>query len=86
MATTSLLTWKLHRHQSLSTLSLFNSHTQPVTHFLNINSSDSGYMVKGLQPGTRFKAKVVVTTFLKHLNMTINQILSIGMETGIVHI
>ncbi|KAK1887415.1 Phosphatidylinositol phosphatase PTPRQ [Dissostichus eleginoides] len=39
-------------------------------------------MVKGLQPGTRFKAKVVVTTFLKHLNMTINQILSIGMETA----
>ncbi|XP_033940418.1 phosphatidylinositol phosphatase PTPRQ [Pseudochaenichthys georgianus] len=82
MATTSLLTWKLHRHQSLSTLSLFNSHTKPVEHFLNINSSDSGYMVKGLQPGTRFKAKVVVTTFLKHLNMTINQILSIGMETA----
>ncbi|XP_010783175.1 uncharacterized protein [Notothenia coriiceps] len=81
-ATTSLLTWKLHRHQSLSTLSLFNSHTQLVTHFLNINSSDSGYMVKVLEPGTRFKAKVVVTTFLKHLNMTINQILSIGMETA----
>ncbi|XP_063754737.1 uncharacterized protein LOC134874599 [Eleginops maclovinus] len=81
-STTSLLTWNLHRNQTLSTLSLFNTHTQLVTHILNINSSVSGYMVKGLQPGTRFKAKVVVTTFLKHLNITISQILGIGMETA----
>ncbi|KAA8590158.1 hypothetical protein FQN60_014092, partial [Etheostoma spectabile] len=38
--------------------------------------------LKGLQPGTRFKAKVVVTTFLKHLNMTLKQSFSSGMETA----
>ncbi|XP_029289790.1 phosphatidylinositol phosphatase PTPRQ [Cottoperca gobio] len=82
--TTALLTWKLHGQQSLSTLSLYNTHTQSVTHIFNINSSEanSQYMVKGLQPGTCFKAKVVMTTFLKHLNMTLKQILSISMETA----
>ncbi|XP_037623294.1 phosphatidylinositol phosphatase PTPRQ isoform X2 [Sebastes umbrosus] len=83
-ATTALLTWKLHRQQSLSTLSLYSTHTQAVAHVFNINSSEanSRYTVKGLQPGTRFKAKVVVTTFIKHLNMTLKQRLSRGMETA----
>ncbi|XP_039664458.1 phosphatidylinositol phosphatase PTPRQ isoform X3 [Perca fluviatilis] len=82
--TTALLTWRLHRQQSLSTLSLYNTQTQSVTHIFNVNSSEanSWYTVKGLQPGTRFKAKVVVTTFLKHLNMTLKQSLSSGMETA----
>ncbi|XP_028441228.1 phosphatidylinositol phosphatase PTPRQ isoform X2 [Perca flavescens] len=82
--TTALLTWRLHRQQSLSTLSLYNTQTQSVTHIFNVNSSEanSWYTVKGLQPGTRFKAKVVVTTFLKHLNMTLEQSLSSGMETA----
>lgn len=84
-ATTALLTWKLHRQQSLSTLSLYNTNTQLVTHIFNINSSEakSQYTVKGLQPGTRFKAEVVVTTSLKQLNITLKQRLKIGMETGI---
>ncbi|XP_051239471.1 phosphatidylinositol phosphatase PTPRQ [Dicentrarchus labrax] len=83
-ATTALLTWELHRQQSLSTLSLYNTHTQSVTHIFNVSSSvaESQYAVKGLQPGTRFKAKVVVTTFLKHLNMSLKQRLDIGMETA----
>ncbi|XP_068458999.1 phosphatidylinositol phosphatase PTPRQ isoform X2 [Clinocottus analis] len=82
--TTALLMWKLHKQQTLSTLSLYNTHTHSVTHIFNINSSktNSQYSVKGLQPGTRFKAKVVVTTFLKHLRMTLKQRLSIGFETA----
>ena len=86
--TTALLTWELHRQQSLSTLSLYNTHTQSVTHVFNINSSEtkSQYTVKSLPPGTRFKAKVMVMTVLKHLNMTLKQRLDIGMETGTVHI
>ncbi|XP_049930076.1 phosphatidylinositol phosphatase PTPRQ isoform X4 [Epinephelus moara] len=82
--TTALLTWKPHKQQHLSTLSLYDTHTQSVTHILNINSSEenSMYAVKGLHPGTRFKAKVVVTTFLKHLNMMIKQGLSFGMEAA----
>ncbi|XP_031716794.1 phosphatidylinositol phosphatase PTPRQ [Anarrhichthys ocellatus] len=82
--TTALLMWKLRKQQTLATLSLHNTHTQSVTHIFNINSSEtnSQYTVKGLQPGTRFKAKVVVTTFLKHLNMTLKQRLSIDIETA----
>ncbi|XP_078113021.1 phosphatidylinositol phosphatase PTPRQ [Sander vitreus] len=82
--TTALLTWRLHRQQSLSTLSLYNTQTQSFTHILNVNSSEanSWYTAKGLQPGTCFKAKVVVTTFFKHLNMTLKQSLSSGMETA----
>ncbi|XP_078024039.1 phosphatidylinositol phosphatase PTPRQ [Epinephelus lanceolatus] len=82
--TTALLTWKPHKQQHLSTLSLYDTHTQSVTHILNINSleENSMYAVKGLHPGTRFKAKVVVTTFLKHLNMMIKQGLSFGMEAA----
>ncbi|XP_042351374.1 phosphatidylinositol phosphatase PTPRQ [Plectropomus leopardus] len=83
-ATTALFTWTLHRQQSLSTLSLYSTHTQSVSHIVNINSSEakSHYTVKGLQPGTRFKAEVVVTTFLKHLKMMLKQRLSFGMETA----
>lgn len=85
--TTALLTWKLHRQQSLSTLSLYNTHTQSVTNNFNINSSEatSQYAVKGLQPGIRFKAQAVITTLVKHLNVTLKQRLSIGIETGTVH-
>ncbi|XP_067445742.1 phosphatidylinositol phosphatase PTPRQ [Thunnus thynnus] len=85
--TTAVLTWKLQRHQSLSTLSLYNTHTQSVTHNFNINSSEakSQYAVKGLQPGTRFKAQAVITTFVKHLNMTLKQRLSFGIETAQCH-
>lgn len=86
--TTALLTWKLHTQQSLSTLSLYDTRAQSITHIFKINSSEanSQYTVKGIQPGTRFKAKVVVTTFLTHLNVTLKQRLGIGMETGIVRI
>ncbi|XP_078139181.1 phosphatidylinositol phosphatase PTPRQ [Centroberyx gerrardi] len=82
--TTALLTWKLKRGQHLSILHLYNTHTQSVTHIFHIDSSErqSQYTVKGLQPGTRFKAKIVVTTFLTHLNMILKQQLSIGMETA----
>ncbi|XP_026221120.1 LOW QUALITY PROTEIN: phosphatidylinositol phosphatase PTPRQ [Anabas testudineus] len=83
-ATTALLTWKLLRHQSLSTLSLYNTNTQSVTHVFNGNSSkaESQYTVKGLQPGTHFKVKVVVAEYLEQLNVILKQRLSIGMETA----
>ncbi|XP_067356322.1 phosphatidylinositol phosphatase PTPRQ isoform X2 [Channa argus] len=83
-ATTALLTWKLHRNQSLSAFSLYNTNTQSVTQIVDINSSEakSQYTIKGLQSGTRFKASVVVTTFLKRLNVILKQRLTIGMETA----
>ncbi|XP_069567271.1 phosphatidylinositol phosphatase PTPRQ [Brachyistius frenatus] len=82
--TTALLTWKLHRQQSLSSLTLYNMHTQSVTHFISINSSEikSQYRMKGLQPGTRFKAEVVVATFLKQLHVTLRHRVSVVMETA----
>ncbi|XP_056272982.1 phosphatidylinositol phosphatase PTPRQ [Pseudoliparis swirei] len=83
-STTALLTWKLPKQQTLSTLIVYNTHTQSVAQIFNINSpeTNSQYSVKGLQPGTRFQAKVVVTTFLKHLHMTLKQRLSIDFETA----
>lgn len=85
--TTAVLTWTLHRQQSLSTISLYNAHTESVTHVFSINSSEiqSQYAMKGLQPGTRFKAKVTVTTHLKQFNVTLKQRVRILLETGIVN-
>ncbi|XP_034444644.1 phosphatidylinositol phosphatase PTPRQ isoform X3 [Hippoglossus hippoglossus] len=83
--TSTLLTWKLHRQQNLSTLSLYNTHTQSVTHTFNVTPSEvekSQYAVTGLRPGTRFKVKVVVTTSLGPLNVILKQRLGIGMETA----
>ncbi|KAM4618263.1 phosphatidylinositol phosphatase PTPRQ [Polymixia lowei] len=82
--TTAVLIWKLQRGQSLSELSLYNTQTQSVTHVFHINSSkaQSQFKVKGLTPGTSFKAIIVVTTSLTHLNVTLKQRLSIGMETA----
>ncbi|XP_041652025.1 phosphatidylinositol phosphatase PTPRQ [Cheilinus undulatus] len=81
--TSALLTWKLQRQQTLSTLSVHNTHTQSVAHII-INSSKpkSEYKVKDLQPGTHFKIKVVVTTLLKDQNLTFKQRLDVGMETA----
>ncbi|XP_018519305.2 oxidized low-density lipoprotein receptor 1 [Lates calcarifer] len=83
--TSALLTWKLHRQQSLSSLSLYNTHSQSITHISSMKPSEavkSQYTVTGLQPGTRFKVKVVVTTLLKQLNVTLKQRLSLSMETA----
>ncbi|CAJ1056803.1 phosphatidylinositol phosphatase PTPRQ [Xyrichtys novacula] len=82
--TTALLTWTLHQQQRLSTLSLFNTHTQSVTHNFNFNVSEtkSEYMVKGLEPGTHFKVKVEVTTHHKDLHLTLKQRLAISVETA----
>lgn len=86
--TTAALSWKLHQQQSLSTLSLFNTHTRAASHTFNINSSEvkSQYIVRGLQPGTRFRARVVVTTVLKRPDVTLKQRLCIATETGIVKV
>ncbi|CAB1422352.1 unnamed protein product, partial [Pleuronectes platessa] len=83
--TSALLTWKLHRQQNLSTLSLYNTHTQSVTHTFNMRPSEvekSQYVVTGLRPGTRFKVRVVVTTSLGQLNVILKQSLGFGMETA----
>ncbi|XP_054864399.1 phosphatidylinositol phosphatase PTPRQ isoform X2 [Amphiprion ocellaris] len=82
--TAALLKWKIHRHQMLSSLSLYNTRTQSVTHIFNLNSSEikSQHTVIGLQPGTRFKVEVVVTTVLRQFNVTLKQRLSTFMETA----
>nr|XP_043892479.1 phosphatidylinositol phosphatase PTPRQ isoform X1 [Solea senegalensis] len=83
--TSALLTWKLDRQQILSTLVLHNTHTQSVTHTLNLKPSEAGksqYTVGGLQPGTWYKVKVEVTTLLKGFNVILKQRLSIRMETA----
>lgn len=83
--TTAHLTWKLHRQQSLSILSLYNTRAGSFTHVFNVTPSEaakSQYTVFGLQHGTRFKVKAMVTTLLKHHNVVLKQRLSIGMETG----
>ncbi|XP_034542203.1 phosphatidylinositol phosphatase PTPRQ [Notolabrus celidotus] len=84
--TSVLLTWKLQKQHSLSTLSQFNTHTQSVTHIFNFNSSETKdqdkYEMKGLQPGTHFKIKVMVTTHLQDINLTLKQRLSISLETA----
>ncbi|XP_037307184.2 phosphatidylinositol phosphatase PTPRQ [Pungitius pungitius] len=49
---------------------------------MNSSETESQYTVKCLLPGTRFKAQVLVTTFLKHLNMTLKQRLGIAFETA----
>lgn len=86
--TTVALTWKLHQQQSLSTLSLFNTHTQAASHTFNINSSEvkSQHIVRGLQPGIRFRATTVVTTVLKHPDVTLKQRFCIATETGTVKV
>ncbi|XP_068595364.1 phosphatidylinositol phosphatase PTPRQ [Brachionichthys hirsutus] len=82
--TTAVLMWKLHRHQTLSTLSLYDARTHSVTHIFDINSSEvrSRYVVKGLRPGTHFRADAVVTTFLARCDVTLKQRLSIDAETA----
>ncbi|XP_008281722.1 phosphatidylinositol phosphatase PTPRQ [Stegastes partitus] len=82
--TTALLKWKIHRHQMLSSLSLYNAHTQSVTHTFNINASEikSQHTVEGLPPGTRFKVEAAVTSVLKEYNVTLKQKLSTFMETA----
>lgn len=64
-------------------MSLYNAHTQAVAH-IDIGSSKvkSQYTVRGLNPGTRFRVKAVVTTVLKDLNVTVKQSLYTGAETG----
>ncbi|XP_028304092.1 uncharacterized protein LOC114464234 [Gouania willdenowi] len=82
--TTVLLMWKLKSQQRLLTLTLFNIQTQSVSHFFNINSSEikSQYKVKGVQPETRFRAEVVVVSFLADLQLTFSQKLSFLLETA----
>ncbi|CAG5958075.1 unnamed protein product, partial [Menidia menidia] len=82
--TTAHLKWKLPRQRSMSTLTLYNMNTRSVTHFSDMNSSEikSQFTVKGLQPGTRFRAEVIVDTFLKQLDITLRQKISIFLETA----
>ncbi|XP_077423433.1 uncharacterized protein LOC144053175 [Vanacampus margaritifer] len=79
------LTWKLPREQSLSTWSLYNARTGSLTHVFNVDSSESSFTAKGLQTETLFKSNLVVTSFLKHLNITLRQRLSIHLETAHCH-
>lgn len=80
--TTAALSWRLGRQECLSHLSLYDTRAQSVTNAFSVGSSESQYTVRGLQPGTRFRADVGVTTFLKHLEMSLIQRLRIDTETG----
>lgn len=85
--TTVVLSWKPDGQRSLSVMSLYNAHTQAVTH-IRTDSSEvkSQFSARGLRPGTRFRVKAVVTTVLKDLNVTVKQSLYTGAETGSKHI
>lgn len=65
-------------------MSLYDAHTQAVTHVMDIGSSEvkSQYTVRGLKPGTRFRLKAVVTRFFKDLSVYVKQSLYTGAETG----
>ncbi|KAM6936927.1 phosphatidylinositol phosphatase PTPRQ [Xenentodon cancila] len=80
--TTAHLKWKLHKQQSISTLTLFNLHTRSVAQVFNINSSEikSQLTMEGLQPGTSFKAVVMVVH--TPLDITLRQKLSVFLETA----
>ncbi|XP_075894107.1 phosphatidylinositol phosphatase PTPRQ isoform X3 [Nelusetta ayraudi] len=80
--TTAALSWRLGRQECLSHLSLYDTRAQSVTNAFSVGSSESQYTVRGLQPGTRFRADVGVTTFLKHLEMSLIQRLRIDTETA----
>lgn len=85
-ATTAQLTWKLHRLQSVSTLTLYNTRTQPATRVFHANPPEmkSQYTMKGLQPGTSFKVEVTVATFLPNAEITLKQKLNVFLETGFI--
>lgn len=83
--TTAALSWRLGRQECLSHLSLYDTRAQSVTNAFSVGSLGSQYTVRGLQPATRFRADVAVTTFLKHLEMSLNQRLRIDTETGRQH-
>lgn len=80
--TTAALSWSLGRQQCLSHLSLYDARAQSVTNAFSAGSSASQHTVRGLQPATRYRAGAAVTTFLKHLEISLNQRLRINMETG----
>lgn len=61
-------------------------HLEAIQHSHTSCHAHVQHTVHGLQPGTHFRVKVAVMTFLKQLNMTIKQRLSTGTETGIVHV
>lgn len=83
--TTAALSWRLGRQECLSHLSLYDTRAQSVTNAFSAGSSESQYAVHGLQPATRFRADVAVTTFLKHLEISLNHRLRIDTETGSRH-
>lgn len=84
---TAQLKWEpLHRQQRISTLTLYNMHTQSVTQIYSISSSaiQSKFTIKNLQPGTHYMIEVMVAIFLPQPGITLMQKLRIFMETGIV--
>ncbi|KAM4554453.1 phosphatidylinositol phosphatase PTPRQ [Fundulus diaphanus] len=82
--TTAHLKWEpLHRQQSISTLTLYNMHTQSVTGIYNISSPEiqSKFTMKNLQPGTRYMVEVLVATFQTQPGIKLTQKLSIFLES-----
>lgn len=84
---TAHLKWEpLYRQQSISSMTLYNMHTQSVTGIYNISFSEiqSKFTLKNLQPGTLYMIEVMVATSLTTPGITLMQKLHIFLETGIV--
>ncbi|CAL8262185.1 unnamed protein product [Merluccius merluccius] len=76
--TTAVFSWKgLPSGQSLSSLCLHsNAHTPSLSFHTDPSEllGSRSHKVKGLPPGTSFKAKLEVATYLAHLNVTLKQV------------
>ncbi|XP_071272815.1 phosphatidylinositol phosphatase PTPRQ [Salvelinus alpinus] len=87
--TSTLLTCSLQHRQSLTALSLHNTHIEHThteyTHTEHTHSDHthtSSYAVRGLQPGAHYSITAELTTPLTHLNISLTQRLHTTMETA----
>ncbi|KAF6738160.1 Phosphatidylinositol phosphatase PTPRQ [Oryzias melastigma] len=80
--TTAHLTWKLRGQQSISTVTLYNVETQSILNKFEVNSSETEYTLKSLQPGTQFRVEVTASLSTRQPDITVNQKLSFYLETA----
>ncbi|CAB1323132.1 unnamed protein product, partial [Coregonus sp. 'balchen'] len=82
--TSTLLTCSLQNRQSLTALSLHNTHIKHThTEYTHTeHTHTSSYVVRGLQPGAYYSITAELTTPLTHLNISLTQRLHTTMETA----
>ncbi|XP_045556314.1 uncharacterized protein [Salmo salar] len=87
--TSTLLTCSLQNRQSLTALSLHNTHIKHThteythtEHTRSAHTHTSSYAVRGLQPGAHYSITAELTTPLTHLNISLTQRLHTTMETA----